>query len=133
MIALRYAAFALIATAVNLTTQYLCIVAVAGPGSLSIALVFGTAAGLVTKYVLDNRWIFNDGDAGLQAHGRKFWFYTTTGMLTTALFWGMETTAAVLFRSHEAALLGGALGLALGYVAKFHLDRRFVFRRRRVG
>jgi hypothetical protein len=39
----------------------------------------------------------------------------------------MEFAAQVLFNSETARLAGGALGLTLGYIAKYQLDKRFVF------
>lgn len=129
MLVFRYAAFALVATGVNLGLQYACLALLGGPQELPIAIVLGTAAGLATKYVLDKRWIFYDDEGGLRAHGRKFGLYSAMGLFTTAVFWGTETLFALLFHTDFMTLAGGALGLALGYVLKFHLDRRFVFRR----
>lgn len=129
MLAFRYAAFALVATAVNLGLQYVCLLLLGGPQELPIAIALGTIAGLATKYVLDKRWIFYDDEGGLLAHGRKFGLYSAMGLFTTAVFWGTETLFALLFRTDLMTLVGGALGLAIGYVLKFHLDRRFVFRR----
>ena len=129
MLVLRYAAFALAATVVNLGLQYVCLVLLGGPQELPIAIAAGTAAGLATKYVLDKRWIFFDEETGLLAHGRKFSLYSAMGLFTTAVFWGTETVFALLFRTDLMTLVGGALGLTLVYLLKYHLDRRFVFRR----
>jgi putative flippase GtrA len=96
---------------------------------LTLALIFGTGTGLVTKYILDKRWIFFDPSIGVAAHGRSFTLYTVTGVLTTAIFWGLEYAFDGLTPDGRWRYLGGAIGLAIGYAIKFHLDRRFVFSR----
>ena len=79
------------------------------------------------KYLLDKRWIFFDDDAGLKSHGKKFTLYTVMGILTTAVFWGSETAFWLIWRTDGMRELGAILGLAVGYVVKYQLDRRFVF------
>lgn len=127
-----YTAFAVVATAANLAAQALAgrVLGVV-PGQLGpgywLALAFGTGVGLVAKYLLDKRWIFEDRSTGAAAHGRRFTLYTVMGLATTAIFWGTQTAFALIWRSEAAMLIGGALGLAVGYVVKYRLDRRFVF------
>jgi len=126
---LRYAAFAAIAVMVNLATQRLVLAwpwAVPGLG-LAAAIAAGTLTGLAVKYALDKRWIFHDLDTGLAAHGRKFARYTAMGLVTTAIFWGTETAFWLIWRSDAMREAGAVLGLAVGYVTKYRLDRRFVF------
>ena len=89
--------------------------------------IFGTGTGLVTKYILDKKWIFFDPSIGVAAHGRSFTLYAVTGVLTTAIFWGLEYAFDGLTTDGRWRYLGGAIGLAIGYAVKFHLDRRFVF------
>ena len=138
---LEYALFALVATAVNLGVQWL-VVHVAEPQVLRLplpamlrtprllvipALAAGTAAGLVVKYMLDKRFIFRDRTGGAAQHVRKFGLYAVMGLATTVIFWGAEIGAAAVSRSPYAMYVGGALGLLVGYVVKYRLDRRFVF------
>jgi putative flippase GtrA len=132
---LRYAGFAALATLANLGAQRLVLAYGAqllpwvGDGLLlAAAIVAGTGAGLVLKYALDKRWIFADPETGLKAHGRKFGLYTAMGLVTTAIFWGFETVAWLIWHSDFAREAGAVLGLAIGYVVKYRLDRRFVFR-----
>jgi putative flippase GtrA len=132
MIAVRYALFAAIAAGINLATQFACLRLYAGPGRLAAAIAAGTLAGLVAKYILDKRWIFFDASQGAKAHAERFSLYTFTGAFTTAIFWGTEGAMAFFSESEPARLAGGALGLAIGYITKYHLDRRFVFRGRNV-
>ncbi len=121
---LRYAFFAAIATVVNLAAQR---GALAAWPELFPAMVVGTGAGLVVKYLLDKRWIFFDAAEGLAQHGRKFFLYSAMGVVTTLIFWGFETAAWAVWHSDAARETGAVLGLAIGYLVKFRLDRRFVF------
>ncbi len=126
---LRFAAFAVLATLVNLGTQRLILAIWSGAAGFALAVFFGTAVGLVVKYILDKRWIFADLEKGVKAHSQKFGLYTAMGIVTTLIFWGFETGAWLVWGT-EAAREGGAiLGLGIGYVVKYHLDRRFVFNR----
>ena len=121
---LRYSGFAVLAVAANLLAQRLCL----GSGlGYWPALMVGTAVGLVVKYVLDKRWIFADFSTGAAAHGRKFSRYTLMGVATTVIFWGAETGAYWIWHSDFARETGAVIGLAIGYVVKYNLDRRFVF------
>jgi putative flippase GtrA len=131
-LATLYALFAAVATGANLGAQAAVhAVLPPAPGAAGLAywaaLVFGTGVGLVVKYLLDKRWIFDDRSRGLAAHGRRFSLYTLMGVATTAIFWGTQTAFFVGFGTEAALHLGGALGLGLGYVVKYRLDRRFVF------
>ncbi|WP_370629007.1 GtrA family protein [Celeribacter sp. PS-C1] len=122
---LRYSGFAILATLANLGAQRM--VLGAWPTGLFVAMIIGTGIGLVVKYLLDKRWIFFDIETGARAHGRKFGLYTAMGLITTAIFWGMEAGAWAIWQTTLAREIGAILGLGIGYVVKFHLDRRFVF------
>lgn len=124
---LRYAAFAAIATLANLGVQRLVLGGEGGGARLALAIGAGTLVGLVVKYALDKRWIFGDREGGIRAHGRKFGLYSAMGLVTTAIFWGAETAAWAIWRTDLAREAGAVLGLTVGYVVKYRLDRRFVF------
>lgn len=126
-LALLYAAFAALATGVNIGTQAVSLAVWSGVFALPVAMLLGTVTGLVTKYVLDKRWIFADRSTGLRAHGTRFTLYTLMGVGTTLIFWGTELAFAAA--DPDLAFVGAAIGLTIGYVTKYHLDKRFVFRR----
>lgn len=121
----RYALFAVIATLANLGTQRA--VLALDPGLFLPALLAGTAVGLVTKYLLDKRWIFYDAVRPLKEEGQLFTLYTVTGIGTTLIFWGSETAFWLVWGTQEMRELGAVIGLTIGYVVKFRLDRRYVF------
>lgn len=126
-IALRYAAFAVVATLANLGAQRAVLAMLDARGELAAAILAGTAVGLVVKYVLDKRWIFFDASSGLAAHGKRFSLYTAMGIVTTLIFWGFEIAFWYVWRTDLMREVGAVTGLAIGYVVKYELDRRFVF------
>jgi putative flippase GtrA len=127
-----YIAFCAVAMATNLGTQggLNLLLAQQGVGEqvrLIFVLAGGTLAGLVIKYVLDKRYIFEDRSRDFSSHARKFSMYTAMGLVTTAIFWITEGLVFLLVPTTAGLMVGGAIGLSVGYVIKYHLDRRFVF------
>ncbi len=125
---IRYSAFAVIATGVNLLTQWLVFSVWLWPLTLYAAMAAGTLTGLLTKYVLDKRWIFYYTPTSAGDDLWRFTLYTTMGGFTTLLFWGTEMAFYYLLPVPGAQYWGAALGLGVGYMLKYLLDRRFVFR-----
>jgi putative flippase GtrA len=123
-----YLLLALLATMTNIGVQDAAVRLYQGPYSLLLAMLAGTGAGLVLKYVLDKRFIFRFRAANLAHDGRTFMLYTAAGLLTTGIFWGFEFGFDQLFHDKAARYAGAVLGLAIGYFCKYRLDRRFVFR-----
>jgi putative flippase GtrA len=126
---LRYTAFAILATLANLGVQRIVLMGGEGAVIFALAMVAGTAAGLVLKYILDKRYIFNDSTTGLRASGQQFLLYTVMGLVTTALFWATETAFWLIWRTDAMRELGAVLGLSVGYVVKYKLDSKYVFTR----
>ena len=127
-LALRYTLFAAIATAVNIATQDIATALYTGAYALWLGIFAGTGTGLVTKYLLDRRWIFLQARGSLAEHSRKFSLYTLMGVFTTVIFWGTEWLFDRLSGGNELwRYLGAVVGLAIGYLTKYRLDRRFVF------
>ncbi len=56
--------------------------------------------------------------------------YGAFSVLTTMIFWGFELAAWRIWQTNTAKYAGAVLGLAIGYAAKYALDRRYVFRGR---
>lgn len=124
-----YVLFAVMATVCNLAVQRAVLALGDNAAGFGLALVCGTGVGLVVKYLLDKRWIFADRDTSAAAHGRQFSLYALMGVLTTLIFWGTETAFWWVGRSELMREIGAVIGLSVGYVVKYRLDRRFVFRR----
>ncbi|GAB5471153.1 MAG: GtrA family protein [Rhodospirillales bacterium] len=130
---IRYTAFAVLATLANLAAQRLVLLVRDDGVFFVLALAVGTLVGLVIKYLLDKRWIFYDLETGIKAHGQKFTLYSAMGLLTTAIFWGTETGFWLIWQTESMRELGAVIGLTIGYVIKYNLDRRFVFTTGRLG
>ena len=127
VLVLRYAVFAVIATVANLAAQRLVLASVEGRAKLTLAVLVGTAVGLVIKYLLDKRWIFFDTSKGAAMHSKKFSLYTLMGVITTAIFWGAETSFWMIWQTDFMREVGAVSGLAVGYFIKYKLDRKYVF------
>ena len=128
MIALRYILFAIISTIVNLGFQYLSFVVYDGFMALYIAMFNGTLAGLVLKYILDKKYIFFHTPKSKKDDGKKFLLYSLMGLFTTFIFWGFEIGFDYAFEDENAKYFGAILGLSIGYVVKYFLDKKFVFK-----
>ena len=129
----RYTFFAILATLANLAAQR-AVLWFGDSGTLfALAVGTGTGVGLVLKYFLDKRWIFEDLSSGVKEHGKKFSLYTAMGIFTTAIFWGTETGFWLVWQTDMMRELGAVIGLSIGYVVKYCLDRRFVFTGTRLG
>ena len=128
--AVRYVAFAGLAGTGNIAAQWCTVALYTGRHELFLALVNGTLVGLVAKYVLDRRWVFGDQTNSLLGHAGRFSLYSLTGVLTTGLFWAIELAFVALGDAAWLRYAGAVVGLTAGYAAKYHLDRRFVFRAR---
>jgi len=144
-LALKYALFAAIATAFNLAAQWIVDRGVdltnlktllAGITFASAILYFGslfagTMVGLVVKYILDKKYIFNYVVKTKSEDARKFLIYSVMGIATTVIFWGFQTGFHLVFKDNEyAKYVGAIIGLTIGYFVKYQLDKRFVFNKK---
>lgn len=127
VLVLRYGAFAVLATLANLGAQRAVLLAGDDAVRIAAAMLAGTAVGLVVKYLLDKRWIFYDATRGARDTGRQFGLYSAMGLVTTAIFWASQTGFWLTFGTHAARELGAVLGLTVGYVVKYRLDRAYIF------
>lgn len=128
-----YGLFALLATCANLITQRLVLMHGTSTLIFGTAILVGTIVGLVIKYVLDKKWIFRDRKSGLVYSGKQFTAYTSMGIITTTVFWGSETAFWLIWKSDLMREIGAILGLTIGYIAKYYLDRQFVFPKSEAG
>ena len=90
-------------------------------------MLVGTGIGLVTKYILDKRYIFSFKPKNLAHDGKLFFLYCVMGIVTTAIFWIIEYGFKWIFATELMRYIGGAIGLILGYLIKYRLDKQFVF------
>lgn len=129
---LLYSLFAVIAMTLNIAAQEVALLIYAGAYSIGFALLCGTSTGLMVKFVLDRRYIFQMVTRPLHKELGQFVAYTVTGILTTLIFWGTEIGFDFLFDTREARYAGAILGLSCGYLIKYQLDKRYVFANRTI-
>ncbi len=127
MIAIKYTMFAVISTLFNLLFQYMSFGVYSGFGSLYVAMFWGTLAGLVIKYILDKKFIFYHTPIDKKDDAKKFLLYSLMGVFTTLIFWGFEIGFDAFLGSPNAKYLGAVIGLSIGYMIKYMLDKKFVF------
>lgn len=131
-IAIKFACFALVATIANIGTQDLIIRTYSGTFGILASVIVGTGVGLIVKYILDKRYIFYFHAQNLAHDTQIFTLYTIMGLITTLVFWGFEFGFYYIFETKEMRYLGGILGLSIGYLVKYHLDKHYVFCREAV-
>jgi putative flippase GtrA len=127
-LAVLYSFLALIATAANIGAQEIVTRVYHGLFAIEASVVVGTGIGLVVKYVLDKLFIFRFRTRDLLHDVRLFILYMSMGLATTLIFWIFEFGFEAVFATKELRYVGALIGLALGYWAKYNLDKRFVFR-----
>lgn len=126
-IAIKYSIFALIATAVNIIGQDISLRLYTGKGTILVSVFVGTLVGLVAKYYLDKKYIFNFVTRSVAHDSHTFFLYTLMGVATTAIFWGFEFSFEWIFGTKTWRYVGGVIGLAIGYYVKYRLDKHYVF------
>ncbi|MCQ8879482.1 GtrA family protein [Pseudoalteromonas shioyasakiensis] len=123
-----YVAFAIIATIVNLFTQEITSnLFHHHQYEIVVSMFIGTLAGLIVKYLLDKRFIFKFETKSQQQSFTTFLLYSLMGIITTLLFWITEYTFDIWFETKTMRYVGAVIGLSLGYVAKYYLDKKYVF------
>ena len=127
-ILIRYVLFAVVSTIVNLLFQYISFTFYNGFLSLYVAMFFGTLAGLILKYILNKKYIFYHKPKNKKDDGKKFLLYSLMGLFTTFIFWGFEIGFDFIFESERAKYIGAIIGLSIGYIVKYFLDKKFVFK-----
>ncbi len=126
-LAVIYSLLAAIATIFNIGSQDIVVRLYHGAYAVTLSILVGTGVGLLVKYILDKRYIFKFKAQNLSHDTKTFAMYVFMGVFTTAIFWGFEYAFDAMFQTKELRYLGGTIGLAIGYLVKYRLDKRFVF------
>jgi len=122
-----YGFFAGIAMASNLAAQALVMYFDNNSHAMLVSMLVGTGVSLAIKYILDKRYIFIFKAENLAHDGKLFFLYSVMGIVTTALFWIIEYGFHWIFATELMRYIGGAIGLIMGYLIKYRLDKQFVF------
>ena len=124
---IKYIFFSIIATAINLFSQRLIINEEFDINNYAIGVLLGTIAGLIVKYFLDKNFIFYEKEKRIKQNLKKFSFYSLNGVLTTIVFWVIETSFYLIFKTTLMREIGAVIGLTIGYNIKYFLDKKYVF------
>ncbi|MEZ8724410.1 GtrA family protein [Vibrio pomeroyi] len=122
-----YVAFAIVATIVNLFTQEITSTVFHYEYEIIVSMFTGTLMGLVVKYLLDKKFIFRFETKNQKQDITTFFFYSLMGVITTVLFWITEYTFDFWFETKTMRYVGAVIGLSIGYVTKYYLDKKYVF------
>ena len=125
--AIKYSLFAVLATLLNLLAQEAVVRSYDGAFAIYLAIAFGTLAGLISKDLLDKKYIFRFISSSHRENLGRFSLYGMTGIATTAIFWGFELGFDAIIGGKTARYIGAVIGLSIGYGIKYRLDKRFVF------
>ena len=116
-----YFLFALLASFINIIGQHIFLTF---NKNLFLAVIVGSGAGLVFKYVLDNNFVF-DGKQPINI--KTFFIYAFVGACITPIIWIVEVIFLNIFGTVFMRDIGALLGLALAYFLKFDMDNSYVF------
>ena len=122
-----YVAFAAIATLVNLFSQEIVSRLISHQYEILFSMFVGTLAGLVVKYLLDKKYIFQYNTSSQKQDLTTFFFYSLMGIVTTCLFWVTEYAFHLMFEQKMMRYVGAVIGLSIGYITKYQLDKKYVF------
>lgn len=124
----RYIIFAFLSTLVNLGVQYLSEMLYQGQFHLYVAMIAGTGSGFVLKYLLDKYFVFNYSATSKSEEAKTVFLYGLMAIVTTIIFWGSELLFDTMIEAEWGKYLGAVIGLTIGYITKYFLDKRFVFK-----
>lgn len=122
-----YVLFALIATLVNLMTQEITSNFFSIRYEIFFSMFIGTLMGLVVKYILDKKYIFQYTSETHSKDAMTFLFYSAMGIVTTLIFWVTEYAFDAWFDTKTMRYVGAVIGLSIGYITKYQLDKKYVF------
>ncbi len=126
-IGLLYVIFAAIATISNLATQEISYQLYTESFRLAVSIFFGTLVGLIVKYILDKKYIFKYQTAAEESDFKVFLLYSCMGLATTVIFWVTEFAFDYWFETKFMRYVGAVIGLSVGYIVKYSLDKKYVF------
>lgn len=123
----RYAATAVLSVLANLVAQEMTVRG-APDARLMLSIVVGTLVGFLIKYIVDKTWTFRERYTTPLGEAQRITLSGLFSVLTTLIFWAFELGFYAIWQTDFAKYLGAVLGLSIGYVLKFWLDRRHVFK-----
>ncbi|GGX67538.1 hypothetical protein GCM10007385_40850 [Tateyamaria omphalii] len=123
----RYVATAVLSVLANLLAQEMTVRGMPD-AHLMVSIVVGTLVGFFIKYVVDKTWTFRERYTTPFGEAQRITLSGLFSVLTTLIFWAFELGFHAIWQTDFAKYLGAVMGLSIGYILKFWLDRRHVFR-----
>ena len=123
----KYCSFAILATIINLFIQRLILDIENSNLFFFYAMFFGTLIGLIVKFFLDKFFIFFRSQRSIKANSKMFIRYSIFGVFTTIIFWVIESLFWLIWETEHMREFGAIIGLSIGYVLKYNLDKKYVF------
>ena len=116
-----YFLFAVLVTFINLAGQHIFLNFYE---NLFLAVVAGSASGLIIKFALDSKLVF---ESNKDMNLKIFIKYAFIGACITPIIWVVEVTFLNIFGTVFMRDVGAVLGIALAYYIKYEIDKRFIF------
>lgn len=123
----RYVISAVASVAANLAAQQATVV-MTSAAPLMVSILVGTIAGFIVKYLIDKVWTFREAYTSPIAEAHRITLSGLFSVLTTLIFWAFELGFYAIWPTDFSKYSGAVLGLSIGYIIKFQLDRRYVFK-----
>jgi len=93
-----------------------------------LQMFFGIIAGFLVKFILDKFIVFKEKYKGFIHTFMQFFIYGALALITTFIFLAFEISFKIIFDFYNSEIIGGFIGLVIGYTVKFFLDKLFVFK-----
>lgn len=93
-----------------------------------LQVLAGIAIGFFTKFVLDKFIVFESNNTNIKETAWQFFIYSSLAVITTIIFLLFEFSFKIFFHFYHSEIVGGLIGLVIGYTVKFFLDKKFVFK-----
>jgi len=88
----------------------------------------GIIAGFLVKFILDKFVVFKEKHKNFVHTLTQFFIYGALALITTFIFLAFEIAFKIIFDFNNSEIIGGFIGLVIGYTLKFFLDKIFVFK-----
>lgn len=92
-----------------------------------VGILAGATVALVVKYALDKRFIFQFTSRSSTHDAKVFAQYSLMSTVPTAIYWISELSFHYIYDGENAKYIGGVVGLTIGYLIKYRLDKKWVF------
>lgn len=93
---------------------------------LYVSILIGTLVGFFSKFVLDTKYIFK---SKIKVISNEGFLYCWFSIFITAIYFVFELSFGYVFDSIEMRLIGAFIGLNVGYLVKYKVDEKYVFKK----